>query len=95
MAFFAVRYTYTDDTAGLDRVRPSHRSFLASLTDGPLVASGPLAGADQPSALLLLRAESAAEVTGALDPDPFWEAGLIAERAVEEWNPIIGIFAEN
>ncbi|MCG6566036.1 YciI family protein [Tessaracoccus sp. ZS01] len=95
MAYFAVRYTYSDDTAELDRVRPSHREFLASLTAGPLVASGPFVGAARPSALLLLRAGSGDEVTSALDADPFWAAGLIGERLVEEWNPIIGVFADN
>lgn len=93
MAYFAVQYTYADDTAALDRVRPQHRAFLSVLAAGPLVASGPYVGAERPSALLLLKAESAAEVTEALDADPFWEAGLIAERRVEEWNPLIGIFA--
>lgn len=94
MAYFAVHYRYTDDAAELDRVRPQHRAFLASLTSGPLLASGPLIDSDPASALLILRADSADAVATALDRDPFWEAGLIEERRVQEWNPLIGVFAD-
>lgn len=94
MAYFAVQYTYSDDTAELDRVRPQHRAFLAMLTNGPLLASGPFVDAEQPSALLILRAGSVAEVERHLDEDPFWEAGLIKGRDVTEWNPLIGVFAD-
>lgn len=93
MAHFAVQYTYSDDAAELDRIRPQHRAFLAMLTEGPLLASGPFVAAEQPSALLILRAESAEEVAATLDEDPFWAAGLIAERDIREWNPLIGVFA--
>ncbi|MDO5677717.1 MAG: YciI family protein [Propionibacteriaceae bacterium] len=93
MAHFAVQYTYSTDAAELDRIRPQHRAFLAELTAGPLLASGPYVGAEQPSALLIIRADSADEVAAALDADPFWEAGLIAERHIQEWNPLIGVFA--
>lgn len=93
MAYFAVHYTYSDDTAELDRVRPQHRAFLTVLAAGPLVASGPYVDADEPSALLILKAGSPTEVAEALDADPFWEAGLIDERHIQEWNPLIGILA--
>ena len=91
---FAVTYTYDPLTAETaDRVRPEHRAFLARLADsGDLVASGPwLDGAA--GALLLLRAESAAAVEALLDTDPFRAAGVIAERAIREWDPVIGVFA--
>lgn len=94
MAHFAVQYTYSDDAAELDRVRPEHRAFLAMLTEGPLLASGPYVDAEQPSALLILKADSVAEVEELLDADPFWEAGLIRGRDVTEWNPLIGVFAD-
>lgn len=94
MSYFAVTYTYVDDPGALDEVRPRHRAHLSSLAGLQLVASGPYVGAPVASALLIFRAETRDEVVALLDADPFWQAGLIAERAVEEWNPVIGIFAD-
>lgn len=94
MAYFAVRYSYADDATALDRIRPQHRAFLAALTQGPLLASGPLPETAPPSALLILRADRADDVAEALDADPFWQADLITDRIIEEWNPLIGVFAD-
>ncbi|MHA6512365.1 YciI family protein [Tessaracoccus sp. Z1128] len=90
MSYFAVQYTYADDTAGLDAERPSHRAYLSTLLDGALVTSGPYVGSSLPGALLIFRAESADELEALLDRDPFWTAGLVAERSVEEWSPVLG-----
>lgn len=92
MAYFAVFYTYSTDTERLDAVRPEHRAFLGSLEN--LVASGPLVGTDPGRALLIFRADDAATVETLLDGDPFAEAGLVEEREVQEWNPVIGVFAQ-
>lgn len=94
MSYFAVHYSYASAPDRLDALRPEHRAFLGSLTDGPLVASGPYVDAAAPAALLILRAESASAVEGILDEDPFWIAGLIDERLISEWNPLIGILAQ-
>ena len=93
MSYFAVHYTYDPTPGALEAVRPEHRAYLQSLTATALVASGPYVGTDSPAALLLFRAASAAEVERLLDEDPFWIAGLIRERVVNEWNPVIGILA--
>ncbi|MFT3889179.1 MAG: YciI family protein [Arachnia sp.] len=93
MPHFAVQYTYVDDAAALDAVRPTHRDFLRSLTTGPLLAAGPLVGSPLPGALLIVTAESPEAVGQLLDEDPFWTENLIVERTVEEWNPVIGVFA--
>lgn len=92
MAYFAVHYTYSDDTAELDRIRPEHRAFLGSLPE--LVASGPFVDNIPGRALLLVKAESPQAVETLLDQDPFRVAGLIVEREVNAWNPVIGVFAE-
>lgn len=94
MKYYAVHYTYVDDAEALDAVRPRHRAHLASLVGLQLVASGPYVGSATASALLIFKAESADEVQALLDADPFWEAGLIAGRQIQEWNPVIGIFAD-
>lgn len=90
MSYFAVQYTYTDDADALNTQRPHHRAYLSTLVGGPLVASGPYVDSDLPGALLIFRADSADEVEQLLNLDPFWTEHLIAERSVEEWNPVLG-----
>ncbi|MBK7819567.1 MAG: hypothetical protein IPJ61_00460 [Tessaracoccus sp.] len=93
MLHFAVQYTYVEDAAALDATRPAHRDYLRTLLDGPLLAAGPLVGSPLPGALLIFRAESADAVVTLLDQDPFWTERLIVERSVEQWNPVLGVFA--
>ena len=93
MSYFAVHYTYESNPIALDEARPRHRAFLTSLSGGPLAASGPILGSHPPKALLIVRAGSPAAVTEILDRDPFWTEGLIADRRIEQWNPLIGVFA--
>ena len=71
MTTYAVRYTYSDDTAGRDEHRPAHRDFLGDLgADGTLLLSGPFPDAEPAGALLLLEATSADEVRELLREDP-------------------------
>lgn len=94
MPFFAVHYAYSADSAALDETRPSHRAYLRSLVDdGALRASGPYVGTE-PSALLIVVADSAQTVRGLLDQDPFQVAGLVERTEITEWNPVIGAFAD-
>ena len=93
MTYYAVHYTYVSEPGALDDLRPAHRQFLGSLAGGALVASGPLRHTTPPSALRNMQGDSAADVEGALDQDPFWAGGLITDRRVDEWNPLIGVFA--
>lgn len=91
MTFYAVTYTYADDAAALDRVRPEHRAFLAGLAEqGTLFASGPLVDSSPAQALLVFSVGSADEVAALLDDDPFAHHRLVARRDVVEWNPVIG-----
>jgi uncharacterized protein len=92
MAYFAVLYTYSTDVEALDAIRPEHRAYLRSLSE--LTASGPLMGAHPGRALLLFRADDMATVEALIDGDPFVRAGLVAEREVWPWNPVIGVFAQ-
>lgn len=90
MHTYAVEYTYSDDSARLDAVREVHREFLRALVPDVLVVAGAYQEAEKPGALLVMRGESAAEVTEILDGDPFHLAGLIIARNVRLWNPGIG-----
>lgn len=89
MAVFAVTYLYSAEPDDLNLVRPSHRAWLAGrLEDGSLLASGPMV--DNPTALLIWRAESLEALAKLLDQDPFDIAGYIGERTITEWNPVFG-----
>jgi uncharacterized protein YciI len=93
MSIFAVNYTYTDDVATRDEVRPSHRDFLRGLNaDGVVRASGPVDGGS--GALVIVEAESAEAAATILDADPFALRGVIAERSVHRWDVVIGGLAK-
>jgi uncharacterized protein YciI len=47
---------------------------------------------DRPSALLIFKSESIEELNTLLDSDPFELAGMIGERTIEAWNPVLGPF---
>jgi uncharacterized protein len=84
MTYVAVQYTYTDDAAGRDELRPRHREFLASQPG--LVLSGPTASAGADGAIIVYEADSAEVVEAFMADDPFWTAGLVADRSVAAWS---------
>ena len=90
MTVFAVQYAYDHRSSRRDEVRPEHRAYLGGLVDqGTLLASGPWSDGD-PGALLLVSADSVADVDRLLDADPFVREGLVADRTVREWTPVFG-----
>ena len=93
MSLFAVHYSYVLDADLLQEHRPSHRDFLRGLLGSGLVAAGAYPQSDDPGALLLVEADSAGDVAGMLDDDPFLAQGIITERRIELWDPPMGIFA--
>lgn len=94
MAFYAVTYRYTDDSAGRDRHRPAHKVFLSELGDrGINMCSGPFGPEDAPGALLLISANSRDEAVACTEDDPFRRHGLVAEVTVREWIPMLGRLA--
>ncbi len=93
MSHYAVHYDYVADAQLLAQHRPAHREFLQSLVGSGLLAAGAYPGAERPSALLLVEAETEAAVAAMLDEDPFLLQGVIAERRIQLWDPPIGIFA--
>jgi uncharacterized protein YciI len=86
MAIFAVIYRYVDDEQRVTQHRPAHRDYIRSLVgERGLIASGRMDGGEIPSALLLFSLDSKAAVEDVLNPDPFWELGLIETREIMEW----------
>ncbi|MEL4505076.1 YciI family protein [Luteococcus sp. H138] len=95
MAYFSVVYTYGPDIAVQDENRPRHRAFLGSLAEaGQLVASGPLLDTSPGRALLVMQGTSADEIRELLSQDPFQQLGQVADVLIDEWNPVIGVFAK-
>lgn len=91
MNTYVVTYGYAADPIELNQVRPTHREWLAAqLAEGKLLASGPMV--DRPSALLIFKSASIEELNTLLDSDPFELAGMIGERTIEAWNPVLGPF---
>ncbi len=85
MSLTVAIYDYRDKKQEMDEIRPAHRDFLAS--NPGLRLSGPLGDAE--GAVLIFEGE-AAEIEEWLNSDPFWKAGLIAERTVKPWNAVLG-----
>lgn len=96
MAYFAVFYTYSDDTDAVAETRPHHREFLGSLKEaGHLVGSGPMPDSLHPNALIILRypdGTSAQDVEKVLDEDPYTLNNLLADRVVRPWQVPINIW---
>ena len=90
MAMFMVMLTYTDDDMASDRVRPEHRAYLASRPE--VLAAGPLG--DHPAGgLILVQADDEEAVDALVDDDQIHREGLVAERLVRPWNPVVGPLA--
>lgn len=91
MSIFAVTYAYDDRSELQDEVRPLHRAFLAGLyAAGILLASGPVSGDGARGALLIVRATDQAAALDLLRNDPFYEAGILLERAAVAWTVVNG-----
>jgi uncharacterized protein YciI len=91
MALFAVTYRYDDRTELRMQTRPEHRAFLRTLGErGGLLEAGAYTDDDSPGGLLIMGGESAEEVGRILDDDPYFRVGVIADRTVRAWGPIIG-----
>jgi uncharacterized protein YciI len=94
MALFAVLYSYDDRTELRMQTRPEHRAFLRALHDqGPLLEAGAYSDDDAPGGLLIMGGQSADEVGRILEDDPYFRVGVIAERTVRAWGPILGPWA--
>ena len=92
MGTFAVTYAYAaSSSVGRDEHRPRHVEFLQEQFDGgTLVKSGPFGPEEDPGALLIIEADSKADVEALMDQDPFYRNGLVAQRSIRQWNVVFG-----
>jgi uncharacterized protein YciI len=85
---FAAVIEYLQDAATVERLRPVHREYLASLkAKGQLAASGPFA--DGSGALIVYEAASAADAEAILKADPFHANGVFLRWQIRPWNTVI------
>jgi uncharacterized protein YciI len=101
MAIFAIHYTYPEDMSEAFLIRPEHREWLAGLpglcaggmyqegldevSEGEETAAEPVNGA-----LIVVEADSLADVVATFDEDPYWLGGFVLRRVVREWSPPLG-----
>lgn len=85
---YAAIIDYLQDKETVERLRPVHRQYLASLKEkGQLAASGPFA--DGSGALIVYEAESPAAAEAILKGDPFQVNGVFLKWQLRPWNLVI------
>ncbi|WP_197319672.1 YciI family protein [Saccharomonospora sp. NB11] len=86
MAWFVVEQTYVPETFAA--VRPRHRQFLASLVeDGTVAVAGPVGDT---GGMVIYRADDREHLQRIIDADPYHLEGVLAERTVREFDPVLG-----
>ena len=85
---FAAVIEYTNDNELIQKIRPTHREYLAQLREiGQLAASGPFT--DDSGALIIYEAETQEEAEKYLQGDPFHANGIFVSYQMRPWNPVI------
>jgi uncharacterized protein YciI len=87
MALYLVEIRYVQEK--LAEVRPRHREFLAGLAElGTVAVAGPLA--DGTGGVVLYQADNREQLQDIIDADPYHLEGVVAERTVREFTPVLG-----
>ncbi|MFD9892576.1 YciI family protein [Amycolatopsis sp. NPDC059027] len=87
MAWYLVEIRYVQEK--LAEVRPRHREFLQGLAkQGRVAVAGPLG--DGTGGITLYQADDETSLTELINQDPYHLEGVVAERTVREFKPVIG-----
>lgn len=87
MAWYLVEIRYVQEK--LAEVRPRHRDFLRGLADqGQVAVAGPLG--DNSGGVVLIQADDLDALHKIIDTDPYYTDGVVAERTVREFTPVLG-----
>jgi uncharacterized protein YciI len=85
---FAAIIEYIQDREKVDRLRPVHRQYLASLIEkGQLAATGPFT--DGTGALIVYEAATKEEAEQLLRGDPFCENQIFVSWVLRPWNVVM------
>lgn len=87
VTWYLVEIRYVQEK--LAEVRPRHREFLAELADqGVAAIAGPLG--DDTGGVVLLQAEDEDALYKIINADPYYTEGVIEQRWVREFKPVLG-----
>ncbi|ANE04236.1 YciI family protein [Corynebacterium crudilactis] len=95
MTYFAVLYTYNPDNEKIVDARPAHREFIATLHgEGKIIGSGPFTDGNGGALISIQLAEGStvADAEAVMNNDPFYSEGLLDNRVIHTWNPVIKSF---
>lgn len=89
MGYYAVRWTYTTDTAKVDGAREPHVDYLKKLVaDGTVAVAG--GWTDGTGGLVIFDVAGRAELSELLERDPFTTEGVIVDTQIDEWKVALG-----
>lgn len=92
MSLFAVTYEHPDEDGWQQHLMPHVVWLQDRVTDGSLLASGPISDAAVKSALLIMSAPDKPSLESIIAEDPFAARGLISNMTIRAWDPIFGMF---
>ena len=93
MTFYVVRFEHPDEQ-GWRAQLAAHLAWLRErVADGSVRASGPLVGAADRAALLVMAAADQAALEAVIATDPFAVHGLIENMTIAAWDPLFGAWA--
>lgn len=95
MKYFAVTYTYGQDTQLVDDTRPTHREWIKEqIAAGTVIAAGPLIDGGRQALLIIRQPEEATQddVETLLNQDPYNVAGALASFDIRPWNAVANTF---
>jgi len=89
MPYFTADVRYTGDRELLLATRPRHREYLRALAErGTVVAAGPWS--DDLGGFTVYQVADQTELDQVLADDPYTVEGVVAQRTVREWRPLLG-----
>lgn len=94
MSIYIVRMDHPDGPEWNTFVLEHVRYLKKLITEGVLIASGPLKGTPLRAGFLIFRAETLAEVKALVGGDPFTRENLIAKLDIQEWDPLFGLLSD-
>ncbi|NCN85423.1 MAG: hypothetical protein GW808_02095 [Sphingomonadales bacterium] len=95
MPVYVITYEHPNEAGWHEHLGPHIDWLRAQLSDGSLLASGPLTDASQKEALLIINAPDRTVLDTLIRKDPYATEGLIENMVVREWDPIFGAFNEH
>lgn len=95
MQIYLVRMEHPDGDGWNQHVLAHVRYLKELISNGQLLASGPLKGTPLRAGFLIMAAEDRKQVEALVAEDPFSKEGLICTLTIDEWDPLFGMLADH